>query len=99
VFADHAKYPAIADVTGEFVYARLQTGKDDIPTAYPPKALDEWATRAKIWAEGGVPKDLPIVDASAKINKAARDTFVFFIHEGKVRAPHAAIAFMERITR
>ena len=26
VFADHDKYPEIADVTGDFVYARLQTG-------------------------------------------------------------------------
>lgn len=97
VFADHAKYPAIADVTGDFVYARLQTGKDDIPTAYPPKALDEWAVRAKVWAEGRVPSDLPVVDVNAKPNKKARDTFVFFIHEGKVRAPHAAMAFMERV--
>ena len=29
VFADHATYPAIADVTGDFVYARLQKGTDD----------------------------------------------------------------------
>jgi uncharacterized protein YecE (DUF72 family) len=99
VFADHAKYPAIADITGDFVYARLQTGKDDIPTAYPPKALDQWATRAKVWAEGGVPDDLPTVDPAAKIKKAARDTFVFFIHEGKIRAPAAAMAFMDRIAR
>ena len=33
VYADHAKYPAIADVTGDFVYARLQTGRDENPTA------------------------------------------------------------------
>ena len=29
VYADHEKYPAISDVTGDFVYARLQTGADD----------------------------------------------------------------------
>ena len=99
VFADHAKYPAIADVTADFVYARLQTGKDDIPTAYTPKALDEWAARAKVWAEGGVPDDQPVVDPDTKPKQRARDTFVFFIHEGKVRAPHAAMAFMDRVTR
>ena len=38
VFAEHGKYPAIADVTGDFVYARLQKGNDDIKTCYPPKA-------------------------------------------------------------
>lgn len=37
VYADHATYPAIADVTGDFVYARLQTGKDDNPDCYTPK--------------------------------------------------------------
>ena len=38
VFAEHGKYPAIADVAGDFVYARLQKGNDEIKTCYPPKA-------------------------------------------------------------
>ena len=38
VYADHHKYPAIADVTADFVYARLQKGEDTVPTAYAPKA-------------------------------------------------------------
>jgi uncharacterized protein YecE (DUF72 family) len=97
VFADHAKYPAIADVTSDFVYARLQTGSDDIPTAYSPKALGEWAKRAKLWARGGVPSDLPVIDSDAKVKTEPRDTFVFFIHEGKIRAPHAAMEFMKRV--
>ena len=46
VFTDHDTYPNIADVTGDFVYARLQQGEDTIPTAYPPKELDAWAKRA-----------------------------------------------------
>ena len=33
VYADHEKYPAISDVTGDFVYARLQTGADDFRPA------------------------------------------------------------------
>ncbi|WP_249446134.1 DUF72 domain-containing protein, partial [Acinetobacter baumannii] len=32
VYADHAKYPAIADITSDFVYVRLQTGKDTVKT-------------------------------------------------------------------
>src|SRR5262249_2259686 len=90
VFADHKTYPAIADVTADFVYARLQTGEDSVPTAYAPKALDAWAKRAQTWAEGGVPGDLPVVDAGAKLARRPRDVFVYFIHEGKVRAPAAA---------
>jgi uncharacterized protein YecE (DUF72 family) len=97
VFADHATYPAIADVTGNFIYARLQSGTDSVPTAYTPKALDAWAARAKTWAMGGVPADLPVIDRAHRPAERARDVFVFFIHEGKVRAPAAAQAFMDRI--
>ncbi|WP_409562804.1 DUF72 domain-containing protein [Hyphomicrobium sp. MC8b] len=98
VFADHAIYPAIADVTADFVYARLQTGQDTVPTAYKPKALDQWAARAKIWADGGTPDDLPVMAPKDKAPKTPRDVFVYFIHEGKIRAPAAAMAFQKRVT-
>lgn len=97
VFADHATYPAIADVTGDFVYARLQTGEDKIPTAYKPDVLKRWAARAKTWASGNVPDDLPVIDPKTKPERRPRDVFVYFIHEGKVRAPAAAMAFMKII--
>src|SRR5437763_1722433 len=97
VYADHATFPGIPDVTGDFVYARLQKGEDSIPTAYPPKALDQWAERARTWAEGGGPDDLEHVDAVHKPAAKPRDVFMYFIHEGKVRAPAAAMALMERL--
>jgi uncharacterized protein YecE (DUF72 family) len=97
VFAEHHKYPAIADVTGDFVYARLQKGDDSIETAYPPRALDQWAGRVRAWAEGREPDDLPRVDAAHRPPAEARDVFVYFIHEGKVRAPAAAMALIERL--
>ena len=97
VFADHAVYPAFADITSDFVYARLQTGDDSIPTAYKPKALAQWAERANVWASGDTPKDLPIIEPSAKPKHASRDVFVYFIHEGKVRAPAAAMAFQKLV--
>ncbi len=98
VYAEHATYPGIADVTADFVYARLQKGQDDIPTAYPPRALDGWAERARIWAAGGAPADLDQVDSGHKLAKTPRDVFVYFIHEGKVRAPAAAMALIERLS-
>jgi uncharacterized protein YecE (DUF72 family) len=97
VFAEHETYPAIADVTGDFVYARLQKGEDDIPTAYPPKALDAWAGRLRTWAAGGEPDDLPRVDSSHTPAAAPRDVFAYVIHEGKIRAPAAAMALIERL--
>ena len=96
VFTDHAEYPSIADVTGDFVYARLQQGKDTVPTAYPPKALDAWTGRLTEWAKGGEPGDLSRVGAAAKKGKP-RDVYAYVIHEGKVRAPAAAMALIERL--
>jgi uncharacterized protein YecE (DUF72 family) len=97
VYAEHATYPAIPDPMGDFVYARLQKGRDDIATGYPPRALDQWAERARAWAKGGAPKDLAPVDPAHKPKAQPRDVFVYFIHEGKVRAPAAAMALIERL--
>lgn len=95
-YARHARYPEIADVTADFVYARLQTGDDAVPTAYPPGELDAWAGRLKAWADGGAPPDLPLVDPAADPPRDARDVFAFIIHEAKVRAPAGAMALIER---
>ncbi|WP_205689901.1 DUF72 domain-containing protein [Caulobacter sp. SLTY] len=97
VYAKHEKYPEIADVTADFVYARLQTGSDDCETAYPPAELDDWAGRLKTWAAGGVPADLPLVDPGHTPEPQPRDVFAFIIHEGKVRAPHGAAALQSRV--
>ena len=92
VFADHGVYPALADVTGDFVYARLQTGSDKVRTAYSPAALKTWAERLILWAEGGRPADLPCADPAQAPAATPRAVFAFIIHEGKVRAPAGAMA-------
>jgi uncharacterized protein YecE (DUF72 family) len=99
VFAEHHQYPAITDVTADFVYARLQKGDDAIKTAYPPKALDAWGRRAQQWAEGKEPDDLPRLDPAHKPKAAPRDVFVYFIHDGKLRAPAGAMALIERLKK
>jgi uncharacterized protein YecE (DUF72 family) len=97
VFTDHDTYPTIADVTGDFIYARLQQGSDTIATAYPPSAIGQWAARARAWAEGSDLPELAHVQANQPPKAQARDVFVYFIHEGKVRAPAAAAALIERL--
>ncbi|MBX3479325.1 MAG: DUF72 domain-containing protein [Caulobacter sp.] len=97
VYAKHQTYPEIADVTADFIYARLQTGSDDCETAYPPAELDQWADRLKTWAGGGVPDDLPRVDPAHAAPSKPRDVFAYIIHEGKVRAPHGAMALQARV--
>jgi uncharacterized protein YecE (DUF72 family) len=97
VYTDHVKYPNIADVTGDFVYARLQRGKDTAPTAYPPEELDAWTGRLHLWAQGKAPDDLPWVSPASKTKIAPRDVFAYVIHEGKVRAPAGAMELIERL--
>ena len=97
VCAEHETYPGIADVTSDFIYLRLQKGKDTIATGYPPKELDAWAKRLRVFADGGVPKDLPLVVPKTPAPKAPRDVFAYVIREGKVRAPAAAMALIERV--
>lgn len=98
VYADHFTYPAIADVTSDFVYLRLQKGEDAIPTAYPEDQLKSWGRIAKSFAEGDMPAGLPYAAPGRDVRQAPRDVFVYFIHEGKIRAPHAAQAFLEVVS-
>ncbi|HEY5290278.1 MAG TPA: DUF72 domain-containing protein [Caulobacteraceae bacterium] len=95
--ADHEVYPLIADVTADFVYARLMRGREETPTCYEPGALDAWAGRLRAWAEGGAPDDLPLVAPAPRTERRARDVFAFFISGGKPRAPAGAMAMIERL--
>ena len=60
-------------------------------------ALDAWADRLKMLAQGKMPKDLPQVDPNNTGKAAPRDVFAYVIHEGKVRAPAAAMELIERL--
>ena len=94
--SENAGWPLIPDATADFVYARLMAGSDDIETGYEPAALDAWAARFKAYARGGMPADLAPVDGEAPQMKP-RDVFAFFISEGKVRAPAAAMELIRRV--
>src|SRR3984957_15341781 len=99
VYAKHLKYPEIADLSTDFVYARLQTGDDQCETAYEAAELDAWAARLKPWAPGGAPDGLPIMDKVYAAPKTPRDVFAFIIPEGTVRAPAGAMALIERVAK
>jgi uncharacterized protein YecE (DUF72 family) len=53
VFEDSDDYPLIEADTADFVYARLQRMREEIPTGYDDAALDGFAKRAREWAKGG----------------------------------------------
>ncbi|MDW3681012.1 DUF72 domain-containing protein [Cupriavidus sp. CV2] len=96
VFTDSDKFPSFADLTADFVYARLMRSAQTLKTGYAPTALDAWGERVKTWAAGGMPEDLPQVDDKAAA-KRKREVFVFFINGAKERAPAAAQALLARL--
>ena len=96
VYAHHLIYPEIADVTAPFVYARLQRGQDKVANGYKLPELDQWAERATTWSQGGAPDGLSYADPQRQPQAVPRDVYVYFIREGKVRAPRAAMALQKR---
>src|SRR6266446_4744451 len=96
VVVESDKHPLIADVTADFVYARLQRTSEKLKTGYSPSMLGLWAKRAKIWADGGVPDDLATVGAQAPV-KRQRDVFIYMIAGAKARAPAAAMALIDQL--
>ncbi|CAM5250377.1 hypothetical protein RLIN73S_06964 [Rhodanobacter lindaniclasticus] len=96
VFTDSPTYPSLADLTGDFSYARLMRSEDDHPTGYAPTELDRWADHARDWAAGKDVADLPHA-AAPQSPAPPRDVFVFFISAAKHRNPAAAMALQSRV--
>ncbi len=96
VFADSDDYPSFADPTADFIYGRLMRTQSSIKTGYAPKDLDAWAKRARLWASGKEPMDLPRIGKPLAA-KAGRDVFLFMISGAKERAPAAAQALLAKL--
>jgi len=96
VFSDTDEYPSFADITGDFVYVRLQRSQADVATGYQADALDAIADCARLWASGTEPAVVPRVESALPAG-AARDVFMFFISGAKERAPAAAQALINRL--
>jgi uncharacterized protein YecE (DUF72 family) len=93
VFTDSPKYPSFADVTGDFVYARLMDAHSEVETGYSKPALKKWAAAAQQWQAGQLPA-LPYVE-TGKDSAKGRDVFVYFINGAKERAPAAAMQLIQ----
>ena len=96
VLVESDKHPLIADVTADFIYARLQRTSEKNAAGYPPRELEAWAGRAQAWAKGAAPDDLATIVPPAPGGEP-RDVFVYMIAGAKVRAPAAAMALIERL--
>jgi uncharacterized protein YecE (DUF72 family) len=91
VVADTAgKWPALHDVTSDFVYARLHGAEELYVSGYDPPAIATWAARIRTWAAGGTPADGRVLAPPAP--PQPRDVVVYFDNDVKVRAPVDAMA-------
>jgi uncharacterized protein YecE (DUF72 family) len=96
VFSDTDEFPAMADVTADFVYARLMRSEASEPTGYSAAALKAWAERARTWESGGEPDDLPRIGERSQ-PAGQRDVFVYFISGAKERAPAGACGLLSML--
>ncbi|RUL69590.1 DUF72 domain-containing protein [Dyella choica] len=96
VFTDSPDYPSFADVTSNFVYARLMRSRNNVATGYGGEELDDWAKCVHAWANGEQPANLPYLD-TGRTPQLKRDVFVFFISAAKEHNPAAAMALIERL--
>jgi uncharacterized protein YecE (DUF72 family) len=97
VCADTVEWPRLMDLTSDFVYCRLHGSEQLYASGYDDKALDDWAARVVVWAQGDEPADAERVGAEGRRHK--RDVFVYFDNDTKVRAPFDAKALTERVER
>src|SRR5829696_4253278 len=93
VLADSDDYPQIADLTADFVYARLQRTREAQPAGYPPRELDRWAEVLRGWSAGESPDGLSYA-ADSPAPARPREVFAFVISGIKVRNPAAASALI-----
>lgn len=96
VSSDGAGWPLFTDVTADFVYCRLHGSEELYASGYDDTALDRWAARVRAWAAGAEPADAERI-ADRPAPRRARDVFVYFDNDAKVRAPFDAHGLMRRV--
>ena len=92
VCADTETWPLLLDATADFVYCRLHGGEELYVSGYDDDALEVWAARARLWAEGNEPTDGDRIRPPGPKRREGRDVFVYFDNDVKVRAPADAEA-------
>ena len=90
VFGADSEFPLIADISTDFIYARLMGTSAKEKLGYPAAMLKTWAERARDWEKGDSPKASLLVAPAAA--KKKRDVFLFFISGAKEKNPAAAQA-------
>ena len=99
VCADTVEWPRMMDVTADFMYCRLHGPEVLYASGYDEGSLDTWARRVSDWAQGREPQDAERVIDKAGPKRRARDVYVYFDNDVKVRAPVDAMSLAARIAK
>lgn len=97
VVADTVKWPRMTDITADFVYCRLHGHEEIYPNGYDAESIDRWAHRVLAWSRGEEVTDDVRVHSGPAAKLPARDVFVYFDDDVKVRAPFDAVSLTQRI--
>lgn len=99
VVADTVEWPLLMDVTADFVYCRLHGSKQLYASGYGSKAVAQWAQRVMSWSRGLEAEDGTKASARKGRRRGARDVFVYFDNDAKVRAPFDAQKLAAEVAR
>lgn len=92
VVADTAgKWPAMEDITADFLYLRLHGDEQIYVSGYSDSALETWAEKIRAWQKGEDAPDATIIAPTLKARKSGREVYVYFDNDVKVRSPYDAM--------
>jgi uncharacterized protein YecE (DUF72 family) len=97
VVADTVSWPLLMDVTADFVYCRLHGSEELYASGYEADAIEIWARRVVAWSRGQEVTDGKRAHSKPVAIRSARDVYVYFDNDAKVRAPVDAQALDKRV--
>ena len=97
VVADTVEWPLLMDLTTDFVYCRLHGSEQLYASGYNDAALDLWADRVVAWAKGDEAPSGRFACGERCPKNPARDVYVYFDNDMKVRAPFDAQGLRKRV--
>jgi len=98
VVADTVEWPLLMDLTSDFVYCRLHGSEQLYASGYDSGAINAWARRVVHWSRGGEADDGRKASSSNGSPVKARDVYVYFDNDAKVRAPFDAQELQRRVS-
>jgi uncharacterized protein YecE (DUF72 family) len=97
VVADTVDWPLLMDVTADFVYCRLHGSEELYSSGYEADSIETWARRVVAWSRGHEVPDGKKGHPKPGPKRAAREVYVYFDNDAKVRAPFDAQGLRTRV--